>query len=113
MSFYETKIGTLKKVDATKEQIIEEWLVDNELPSYYKLPEDTLEVFRDTFDGQYVENDGQVYEILNEKDLGEDDIFHLTENPDGTYNYILKYYNGGCGFDEAIEEAFINHRKGK
>jgi len=113
MSDYETKIGTLEKIDLTKEQIIEGWMVSNELPSYYKYPEDKEEIFREEFDGKYVENGGQIYVIVNEKDLDCEDIFHLAENPDGSFNYILKYYNGGCGFDEAIETAFSNYHDEK
>lgn len=113
MSDYETKIGTLEKIDLTKEQIIEGWMVSNELPKYYNYPEDKDEIFRDEFDGVYVENKGQIYVIVNEKDLDYEDIYHLTENPDGSFNYILKYYNGGCGFDEAIETAFTYYHESK
>lgn len=30
----------------------------------------------------------------------------MTPNLDGTYNYVLSYYNGGCGFGEAMQYAW-------
>lgn len=35
----------------------------------------------------------------------DEDIFHAVKNDDGSYDFTLKYYNGGCSFEEAIEEA--------
>ena len=42
-----------------------------------------------------------------EKEMYDDygDIFNATEGKDGTINFVLKYYNGGCCFDEALEIA--------
>ena len=34
-----------------------------------------------------------------------DDIMIASENDDGTINFEVKYYNGSCGFGEAIEKA--------
>jgi len=33
------------------------------------------------------------------------DIFRSSKNEDGTIDFEVKYYNGGCGFDGAIEYA--------
>jgi len=35
----------------------------------------------------------------------DEDIFEATKNADGTISFVTKYYNGGCSFNEAIEEA--------
>lgn len=39
------------------------------------------------------------------------DIFYATKNEDGSYNFVLNYHNGGCGFNEAVEEALKNERE--
>lgn len=38
----------------------------------------------------------------------DDDIFNATQNLDGTIDFHVMYYNGGCSFNEAIEEAISN-----
>ncbi len=47
-----------------------------------------------------------LYEIIN-KDGGSDDedIFIAKKEPGGEISFVVKYYNGGCGFVEAIETA--------
>jgi len=39
-----------------------------------------------------------------------DEIIIADKNNDGSYDYTLKFYNGGTGFDECLEEA-INKSK--
>ena len=41
-------------------------------------------------------------------ELDEDDIFEIKKNEDGSFDYILSYYNGGCSFNEALDYAFKN-----
>ena len=36
------------------------------------------------------------------------DIFNAHDNNDGTIDYEVLYYNGGCSFDEAVEYAIDN-----
>lgn len=35
----------------------------------------------------------------------------MDKNPDGTLSYIVKFYNGGCGFNEALEAAYERIKK--
>ena len=49
----------------------------------------------------------KVYEIIQKKKLKED-VFKMTVNKDGELEYLVSYYNGGCGFSEALEYA---HKK--
>lgn len=61
----------------------------------------------DIYDHYYnaVEIDGMVYTV-EKTDIDPDyDIFNSTKNEDGTIDFEVKYYNGGCGFNEAIDEA--------
>lgn len=55
---------------------------------------------------RYVIACGGVYKVIekNYKDM-DDDIFNAHDNGDGTINYGVMYYNGDCGFNEAIEYA--------
>ena len=55
---------------------------------------------------RYVIACGEVYKVVekNYKDMDED-IFNAHENGDGTIDYEVMYYNGGCSFNEAIEYA--------
>lgn len=41
------------------------------------------------------------------------EIIEATENYDGSVEYILKYHNGGAGFDECLEEALDKMKKNK
>ena len=75
-----------------------------ELPDFY---DDYVEYFRSELDTHIINGD-DIYEIIEEEDLSTDDIFEATKNPDGTINFLVQYYNGGCGFNEAIETALQN-----
>jgi len=52
-----------------------------------------------------VEIEGMVYTVEKKVLDPCDDIFLSTKNDDGTIDFEIKYYNGGCSFDEAIETA--------
>jgi len=54
----------------------------------------------------YTVLNGAIYEIVEKEwvDVYED-IFRSTKNGNGTIDFEIKYYNGGCGFEEALEEA--------
>ena len=54
---------------------------------------------------KYVVVEDQVYMILSKEDIMYNDIFEATKNSNGTINFLVKYYNGACGFTEAIETA--------
>jgi len=36
------------------------------------------------------------------------DIFDANKSADGSISFRVQYYNGGCGFNEALEEAMSN-----
>ena len=64
------------------------------------------EMLCDEFYERYVVAGGEVYKVVekNHKDMDED-IFNVHDNGDGTIDYEVMYYNGGCSFNEAIEYA--------
>lgn len=66
------------------------------------------EMLLDKFYKEYVVRDNILY-IVDKREIDTDeDIFSMHEDENGVLNFEVKYYNGGCSFDEAIEEAFEN-----
>ncbi len=57
---------------------------------------------------KYVHLNGVIYKVDNKSVDVDMDIFNATKNDDGTISYETKFYNGGCSFDEALEEAMKN-----
>lgn len=56
---------------------------------------------------KYIINKGELYKVVSMNDIDEcQSEFNITENQDGTFDYSVRYYNGGCCFSEAINYAF-------
>lgn len=51
----------------------------------------------------------KLYEII-EKDELMNDLFQMNANDNGELEFVVSYYNGGCGFSEAIEYAYKNKK---
>lgn len=67
------------------------------------------EMLCDELYDEYVICNDKLYEILEKNSQDTDcDIFESYDNGDGTISYEVMYYNGGCGFAEAIEYALDN-----
>ena len=55
---------------------------------------------------RYVIACGEVYKVIEKNNKNMDyDIFNAHDNEDGTIDYEVMYYDGGCSFNEAIEYA--------
>lgn len=66
-----------------------------------------VEMLRDTVcDFVILEKDESefIYEILEEEVSSSNELFHAQKTQQG-YNFEVIYYNGGCGLDEALQEA--------
>jgi hypothetical protein len=62
---------------------------------------------------KYLVTDDAIYKIESEEIDPYEDIAKATKNEDGSISFEVKYYNGGCGFSEAIEAAIERmHSKG-
>lgn len=74
------------------------------------LLEDRICEFSDTYIGYHkvVVIDGELLVNIENKEIGEFDIFDMHPVEKDIYQYDLMYYNGGCCFDEAIEMALKN-----
>jgi hypothetical protein len=108
MSDYEQHVGKLVKVapagDETLEDLMRRILAEEniEMEQYH---EDYAECFRDELYEKYVIFNNTVYKVDAERLEDYDDIMHGVLADNGDIFFTLRFYNGGCGFDEAIEEA--------
>ena len=98
MSDYEHIRGTLK----TTNKSIDEYLGNVVLESYHS---DKKEYFEDVFYRKAFEINGIVYEVESKEINPYDDIYNASLNENGNIDFELKYYNGGCSFNEALEAA--------
>lgn len=56
---------------------------------------------------EYVCANNRLFKIESKESIDlEEEIIDVFDNEDGTFNYEVKYYNGGAGFEEVIEQAF-------
>lgn len=46
-----------------------------------------------------------IFTIKEKKDISYEDILEASKNREGSYDFVVSYYNGGIGFGEAIEIA--------
>lgn len=76
------------------------------LPTYYTLEEDESEIYWSLYDitGEYIMVGDMAYEI---QDKDYDDCYRedATVNADGSIDYDVYFYNGGCSFEEALNHA--------
>lgn len=63
------------------------------------------EMLQDEFYDKYIIHNDKIYSIDRKTIDVDEDIFHASKNINGTIDFEVKYYNGGCGFSEAIAEA--------
>ena len=109
MSDYEQHIGRAIPVQSEVNESLEDMakrvlvtMGETELPSYH----DTyVEYLADHCYKEYALVNGVLYKLEEEEIDSYDDIYYAKKNSDGSINYVLRYYNGGCGFDEAFEDA--------
>lgn len=106
MSRTETHFGKLKKVSLNN-QSIEDWCKAKlsevgmiELLGYSSWQE----LFRDEFHNKYFFNKNCVWEVIEHMETDDNDIYHLSENADGTLTFVMSFYNGGTCLSECIEE---------
>ena len=99
--------GKLRKVKVDnleqfcKEKIIE-FGYNPELPSYFNTYIDYLV---DEEHKKYISINNELYEILEKEKFDTYNMFNSKKLKNGIIEYEVIYYNGGCGFEEAIERA--------
>lgn len=98
--------GILKKVEKQDGETLEEQckrlLENKELPSYCDSYE---EYILDEYYREIVIHKGVIYRVEKEGVDPDGDFFNASIKENGEIEFEVRYYNGGCSFNEAIEEA--------
>jgi len=68
------------------------------------------EYLLDEYYQKYIVHDGILYSVEKQNVEQDQDIFNISYSGCCSFNFEVKYYNGGCSFDEAIEYAFERRR---
>ncbi len=107
MVHYKGKLHKIEKVNnETLEEQCKRVLDIDELPKYYNTYEEKLLCESE----EYITYNGALYSATKENIDLDSDIFLSSEDKNGIINFEVKYYNGGCGFREAIEYALKNKK---
>lgn len=83
-----------------------QYLVDNNVDiSRYDYEGGAYDCLEENFGMNTTEIDGKVFLVEYENVDLEQEIMSASKNEDGTIDFEVKFYNGGCGFSEAIEQS--------
>lgn len=98
--------GTLKEIKSNKGETLEElckrMMEGKTLPKYCDTYREYLE---DVYYLEMVIQEGRLYKVEKEEVSLYGEIYESNENEDGDIEFEVKYYNGGCSFEEAIGTA--------
>lgn len=103
--WYRGKLTEIIPTEETVEQMAEKLFKERygkDKPSYH---ETYTEALADEFYEEYYSYEGKLYSLTKESVEYDEDIIRAKRNEDGTIDYELKYYNGGAGFSECMDEA--------
>jgi hypothetical protein len=109
MSYTETHIGKLRKVDLigkTPEQWAENECKNfgvTELQSYNKTWWEQFLDKNNNYEKYFIFKD-EVWEAFEHQEI-EEDINQFTLQPDGTIHFVTQFYNGGTCLSEMVEEG--------
>lgn len=129
MSDYKTNVGKLKLLATGKKNILNTLAkIHNDLLSsdskikylndynlglsynkgdFYKT---ILELFACENDyGNYFVSNDNLYQIIENKSYHLGELNYLKENSDGTFDFVLQYYDGGGCFEDALEYILKNN----
>jgi len=109
MSEMEFLTGKLIFVGPEDSETVEDASVRILTKENYKMRESdetALEALQEEFYRRYAVINDKIYQIEMRNEDPYEDIFEAHINPDGSIGFVVKYYNGGCSFGEAIDMAF-------
>ena len=115
MSDYEMHQGKIKKVETelSSEEFAKQEFIritgKDTIPSYC---DNFIKALRDESEEFYFVN-SKIYRIENNELDGDSVVFQYKELEDTTIEYTLRFYNGGTGLSEQIEEILNHVGKGK
>jgi hypothetical protein len=107
MSETVTYIGKLKKVEL-HDKTVEEWCdekcreLDIKIGDFYQTSREAL--ISEKYN-QYFFHGGNIWEAIENKRIDYEDICFMSQNSDGTYNFVMQFYNGGTCLSEMIDEG--------
>ena len=109
MSEVERHIGKIRKIELNG-MMPEEWY-QKECEKRGISKPDFYDTWKQCYNDEFwplspAEVDGELWEIVEDRE--EDDTEYLSilkKNPDGTYDYLMQFYNGGTCLSEMLEEA--------
>jgi len=96
------KLIPLEFIGFTLDESLEKLANDNE---WEVEDNDFMEAFEENGYREYIIIKDKIYKVIYDNKDSYDSFFQATKNNDGSISFILKFYNGGCSFSEAIEEA--------
>ena len=106
MSDMETHVGRLVKQQGadTAEELCQ-YIINyhNDVMKQTEYNQTAVEFVRENYD-EYLVIDDDVYRVYDNY-IDPDNLQVSWKNKDGSIGYAVTYYNGGCGFGEAVEDA--------
>jgi hypothetical protein len=114
MSRVETHVGKLRKVD-TGNLTVKEWCINERKAWLEKNPRFGPwagdEYWKDDFYDvdknwkKYLFYGDELYETFDHIEADEADIDIMTDNGDGTFSFVMQFYNGGTCLQECLEDG--------
>lgn len=114
MSEMEYRFGKIQKVKTDNveeyaDKILKEKLTEERYNRYVELYDTKLEFLTDELYNEYVLVNNELFKIIEDNSFDHDDYLAKAKQIDeDTFEYTLVYYNGGCEFNEALEDAMEN-----
>ena len=95
-----------KEIEAYAKNLLQEH-GKTEVPSYC---DSWTEFLEDYFYNRFARINNCLFDTSDKVEVGEEDISIASRSKDG-YKFEVQYYDGGCSFDEALEEAINKAEK--
>ena len=94
-------VNIINSLESTANLLLKQMNIEKD--DYY---DTCLEQLKETVYQTYVVTKDKIYEVVESRnEEAHRDIFDAILNNDKSIDFTLKYYNGGCCFNEAIEKA--------
>lgn len=112
MSDVESYVGKLVPIDLD-EKDLDEWIMETlgtkELKGYY---ENWLEALDDErWKEFHFDKDTQTLYKIDKEEFDPEEIFKVNDNKDGTYDFMVSFYNGGISFNEVLQQGIDKSKK--
>lgn len=110
MSEVDWYVGKLVKVERLENELLENQCkrICEELNirlDHLQYHDNYIELLLDEKYNEYIVYDNTLYSISKQRKDEWDDIYEASQNEDGSISFNVKYYNGGCNLNEALNEA--------